>query len=254
MISLETPQGKRASSRLEGRTSWIFSSCGRCSRLTTGTSGTRCGCVRKGQSPCELLEGVSLFLSRRCQRLRPCVESGPEPEDSSPGLTCILRYFWSLPRGVSPRLEWGHARALSSRAVAAVSRFPSRGSRDLWLSLEAFRRGFPTGLSHVPPRSSPLPPRSSPCKSKQCRENRILWNGLRHLGDSWNGGTTHEFLSLFLCSAPPLEMRRKRRKFFPEEAEKYPSSRACRRKRSSSGGGRTLVLPLEWRRVCRGTS
>ena len=32
----------------------------------------------------------------------------------------------------------GDARALSSRAVAAVSRFPSRGSRVLWLSLEAF--------------------------------------------------------------------------------------------------------------------
>ena len=53
--------------------------------------------------------------------------------------------------GVSPRLEWGHARARSFRAVAAVSRFPSPGSRDLWLSLEAFQRGFPTGLSHVPP-------------------------------------------------------------------------------------------------------
>ena len=71
-------------------------------------------------------------------------------EDSSPVQTWILGYFWSLPRGVSPRLEWGHARALSSRAVAAVSRFPSRGSRDRWLSLETFPRGFPTGLSHVP--------------------------------------------------------------------------------------------------------
>ena len=74
-----------------------------------------------------------------------------EPEDSYPVLTWILGYFWSLPRGVSPRLEWGHARVISSRAVAAVSRFPSHGSRDLWLSLEAFPRGFPTGLSHVPP-------------------------------------------------------------------------------------------------------
>ena len=36
-------------------------------------------------------------------------------------------------------------------SVAGVSRFPSRGSRDLWLSLEAFPRGFPTGLYHVPP-------------------------------------------------------------------------------------------------------
>ena len=151
MISLETPQRKWASSRLEGRTSWMFSSCGRCSRLTTGTSGTRSGGLRKGQSPSELLGGLSGFFSRRCRGLKPCVETVPEPEDSSPVLTWILGYFWSLPRGVSPRLEWGHARALSSRAVAAVSRFPSRGSRDLWLSLEAFPRGFPTGLSHVPP-------------------------------------------------------------------------------------------------------
>ena len=155
MISLETPQRKWASSRLEGRTSWIFSSCGRCSRLTTGTSGTRSGRLRKGQSPCELLGGLSGFLSGRWRGLRSCVEWVPEPEDSSPVVTWILGYFWSLPRGDSPRLEWGHARALSSRAVAAVSRVPWRGSRDLWLSLEAFPRGFPrgfpTGLSHVPP-------------------------------------------------------------------------------------------------------
>ena len=76
------------------------------------------------------------------------VESVPEPEVSSPVLPCILGYFWSLPRGVSPRLEWGHARALSSRAVVAVSRFHSRGTRDLWHSLEDFPRGFPTRLSH----------------------------------------------------------------------------------------------------------
>ena len=83
------------------------------------------------------------------------LESVPEPEDSFAVLTRILGYFSSLPTGVSPHLEWGHARALSSRAVAAVSHFPSRGSRDLWRSLEAyprgFPRGFPTGLSQVPP-------------------------------------------------------------------------------------------------------
>ena len=81
--------------------------------------------------------------------LRPCVESAPEPEDSSPVLTWILGYFWSLPRGISPRLHWGHARALSSRALAAMSRFPSRGSRDQGLSLESFPRGFPKRLSHM---------------------------------------------------------------------------------------------------------
>ena len=90
MISLETAERKWASSLLERRTSWIFSSCSRCSSLTTGTSGTRSGGLRKGQSPCELLGGLSGFLSRRCRGLRSCVEWVPEPEDSSPVLTWIL--------------------------------------------------------------------------------------------------------------------------------------------------------------------
>ena len=102
----------------------------------------------EGQSPCEYAGGLSGFLSRLCRGLRPSVESVPEPEDSSPVLTWILRDFWSLPREVSPRLHWWHARALSSRAVAAVLPFPWRRSRDLWLSLEDFPRGFPTSLSH----------------------------------------------------------------------------------------------------------
>ena len=148
MISLETPQRKWSSSPLEGRTSWIFTSCGRWSRLTTGITGTRSGGLRKGQCPCELLGGLSGFLSRRCRGLRSCVESVPEPEDSSSVLTWILAYFWSFPWGVCAHLMWGHARELSSGTVAAVSRFPSRGSWDLWLSLEAFSGDFLTRLSH----------------------------------------------------------------------------------------------------------
>ena len=155
VISFETPQWKWASSRLEGRTSWIFSSCGRCSRLTSGTSGTRSGGLRKGQSPCESIGGLSGFPSRRCRGLSSCVELVPEPEDPYQVLTWILGYFWILPRGVIPRLVWGHARALSSRAVAAVSVFP-RVDQGICgfpsrLSQEAFLRGFPTGLPHVPP-------------------------------------------------------------------------------------------------------
>ena len=112
------------------------------------------------------LGGLSGFLSRRCWGLKPCVESVPGPEDSSPVLTWILGYIWSLPGGVSPRLEWGHARAISSRAVAAVSPFPSRGTRDLCipsrLSHEAFPRGFPTGLSNVPPLMVTVLPVAAP--------------------------------------------------------------------------------------------
>ena len=58
-----------------------------------GTSGTCSGGLRKDQSPCELLGGLSGFLSRRCRGLRSCVEPVPEPEDSSPVLTWILGYF-----------------------------------------------------------------------------------------------------------------------------------------------------------------
>ena len=63
VIILETPQWKCASSILEVRTSWIFSSCGRCSRLITVTKGTDFGGLRTGQSPFELLGGFWEFLS-----------------------------------------------------------------------------------------------------------------------------------------------------------------------------------------------
>ena len=143
VIRLETPQQKWASSHLEGRTSWIFSSCGRCSRLTTGTSGTRSGGLWKGQSPCELLGGLSGFLSRRCRGLRPCVESVPEPEDSSPVLTWIRGTS-----GVSPRES-----VLVSSGGMHVRFLPSCSSSVMlpfaWINGSvAFPRSFPTRLSH----------------------------------------------------------------------------------------------------------
>ena len=63
MIILETPQWKWASSILEVRTSWIFSSCSRCSCLMTVTKGTDSGGLRTGQSPFELFGGFWGFLS-----------------------------------------------------------------------------------------------------------------------------------------------------------------------------------------------
>ena len=139
-MSLETPQRIWASSRLEGRTSWIFPSCGRCSQVTLETSGTRSGDLRKGQSPCELLGGPSGFLSRPCRGLRPCVDSGPESEDSSPVLTWILEYFWSLPSGVRPWLKWGHARVLSSQLLQQC---------HTSLRVDQGLCGFPSRLSHA---------------------------------------------------------------------------------------------------------
>ena len=143
MISPEMPQWKWASSRLEGRNSWIFSSCGRCSRLTMGTSGTRSGGLRKFQSPCELLGGLSGFLSRRCRVLRPCVESVPEPEDSSP----VLTWFGVL-------LESPQGSQSSSRVMARTCTFLPSCRSSVALPFEwikgsvAFPRGFPRRLSH----------------------------------------------------------------------------------------------------------
>ena len=144
MISLEKPQRKWSSSRLEGRTSWIFSSCGLCSRLTVGTSGTRSVGLRKCQSPCELLGGLSGFLSCRCRGLRSCVEAVLEPEDSSPVLTWILGYFWNPPPGSQS----------SSRVGACSCDFLPSCSSSVTLPLAwikrsvAFPRGFPRRCSH----------------------------------------------------------------------------------------------------------
>ena len=152
--------------------------------------------------------------------LRPCVESVSKPEDSSAVQTWILGYFWSLGRGVNPRLELGHARALSSRAVAAVSRFPTRGSRDLWLSLEAFPRGFPTRLSH---RAVQMPSRCESIlglKVEAVQGKQVSLEWTETSGGLWEWGLILEFLSPFLWRAAPLEMRRERREFFPHHAGK----------------------------------
>ena len=63
---------------------------------------------------------------------------------------------------------------------------------------------------------------------RQGRENSFLWNGLRHLGDSWNGGTNLELLSPFLWSSSRLSCGERlllrwdgeRREFFPDHAGK----------------------------------
>ena len=140
VISLETPQGKWASSRLEGKPSWIFSSWGTCSRLTMGTSGTRYGGLRKGQSPCELLGDLSGFLSRRCRGLRPCVESVPEAEVADMDLGVLLESpQWSQSFS---RVGAGTCAFLLSCSSNVTLPFPwNKGSG-------AFHRGFPKRLSH----------------------------------------------------------------------------------------------------------
>ena len=133
------------------------------------------------------------------------------------------------PQGSQSSSREGYARALSSIAVAAVWHFPSRGSRDLWLSIEAFPggfptrlsheaipRGFPTGLSHVPPWCELI----LGLKVVALERKQVSLEWTEHLGDSGNGGTTLEFLSPFLWRGPPLEIRQEHREFFPDHAGK----------------------------------
>ena len=127
-----------------------------------------------------------------------------------------MGYFWSPPRGVTTRLEWGHARALSSRALAAVSRFPSHGSRDLWLSLEAFPRGFPTGLSHVPLWCESI----LGLKVEAVQGIKVSLEWTETSGGLWEWWHDPGVLSIFLWRAPPLKMRGKRREFFSDHAGK----------------------------------
>ena len=104
-------------------------------------------------------------------------------------------------------------------------RFPSRGSRDLWLSLEAFPRGFPTRLSHeaFPTGLSYVPPWCESIlvlKVKAVQGKLVSLEWTQTLGDFGNGSTTLEFLSPFLWRSPALEMRREHLEFFPDHAGK----------------------------------
>ena len=98
----------------------------------------------------------------------------------------------------------------SLRVDQGICGFPSR------LSTEAFPRGFPTGLSHVPPWCESI--LGLKVEAVQGKQDSLEWT--KTSGGLWEWGTTLEFLSPFLWRAPPLEIRQDRREFFPEHAGK----------------------------------
>ena len=149
-------------------------------------------------------------------------------------LTWIFEYVWSLPRGVSPRLEWRHARALSSRLYQqchashrldqGICIFPSS------LSHEAFPRGFTTGLSHVHTcwesildfNVKVVQGKQVPLEWTDTSGGLLEWWHDPGVPPLWSSSPV-EFLSCgvpFLWRAPPLEMQRERREFFPYETGK----------------------------------
>ena len=150
-----------------------------------------------------------------------------------------LGVLLETPLGVSPRLEWGHARALTSQAVSAVSGFPSRGSRHLWISLESFPRGFPTRLSHRAVPRAPvvlvdpwLESRGSAGKTGFPGMDRDIWEALGMVARPWSS-------SRLSCGEPILlRWDGNAGNSFPTTQGKNSSSRALRRKRGSCACGR----------------
>ena len=117
-ISLERPQGKRTSSRDEGRIPWYFSSCSRKHRIPLELrQGPQGPAHVASESPVSMrvVRGLSGFLSSSCRGRGPYLDLRPEPQVSSPVLTRISGFLWSFHRGVRPRLVWRHASPLSSR-------------------------------------------------------------------------------------------------------------------------------------------
>ena len=151
MISLETPQRKWASSRLDGGPSWIFSSVSRCSGPRTGTTGTDSAGLRKGQSPCELLGGLLGFLSHRCRGLRPCVDSVPEAEGFLSSADMDLGVLLESPQGSQSSSRVGACTCAFLPSCSSTVTLPSA-----WIKGSvAFPRGFPLRPSHrAVPRST----------------------------------------------------------------------------------------------------
>ena len=143
MISLETPQQKWASSRLEGRTSWIFSSYSRCSRHTTGPQGP--GVVASGKASPK--KGARWPLGI------------PLPSIPGPKTLCgvgsgTLGFLSSAEMDLGVHLESPQGSQSSSRVGACTCAFLPSCSSIVTLPFAgingsvAFPRGFSSRLSH----------------------------------------------------------------------------------------------------------
>ena len=111
--------------------------------------------------------------------------------------------------------------------------FPSRESRDLWLSLEACPRGFPTGLSHKPPWCESI--LGLKVEAVQGKQVSLQWTETS--GGLWEWWHDPGVPLAFPVESAPLGMRRECREFFPTTQGKDPSFRARRWKLGSSGCG-----------------
>ena len=123
--------------------------------------------------------------------------------------------------------------------------FPSR------LSQEAFPRGFPTGLSHVPPWCESI--LVLKVEAVQGQHVSLEWTEIS--GGLWDWWYDSEVpLAFPVESASSREATGTRGILSRPRRERIPPLELGGGNGAPLDVGGTLVLPLEWRRVCRGTS
>ena len=128
----------------------------------------------------------------------------------------------------------------SSRVGACMCAFLTSCSSSVTLLFAlikgsvAFPRGFPTGLSHVPPWCESI----LGLKVEAVQGKQVPWNGLRHLGDP--GNVARPWSSSRLSCGERLHLRcdGTAGNSFPTTQGKDPSSRSRRRKWGSCRCGR----------------
>ena len=135
--------------------------------------------------------------------------------------------------------------ALIKATVTFPGGFPTR------LSLEASPRGFPTGLSHVPPRGESI--LGLKVEAVQGKQYSLEWTETSGgLWEWWHDPGVPLAFPVEIassCDAPGTlgTLSRSLR-------ERIPPLELGGGNGAALDLGGTLVLPLEWRRVCRGTS
>ena len=116
----------------------------------------------------------------------------------------------------------------SLRVDQGICGFPWR------LSHEAFPRGYPTRLSHVPQCCESI--LGLKVEAVQGKQVSLEW--IETSGGLWEWWQDPGVPLAFPVESAPLGMRQECREFFPTTQGKDPSSRARRRKRGPSGCGR----------------
>ena len=129
--------------------------------------------------------------------------------------------------------------------------FPSRESRDLWLSLEACPGGFPTGLSRVPPWCESI--LGLKVEAVQGKQVSLEWTETSGgLWEWWHDPGVP--LAFPVESASSRDARETPGILSRPRRERIPPLRLRGGNGAPLNVGGSLVLPLEWRRECRGTS